>query len=373
MEPLNRLGVGRPMNDRREPSVPPRTGSAPGRGPRAAPPRRRTPPREARRRACTSCCGRTLDLDVHLRTRVARLHERRRRPQDVLELDEALLGEAAHEQLRRRLRRVAGDGDRVQEALATLGGLRRPVLGQRHEERAQHPHGIHHLVLGVARVHVDAGHGDDGRVGAERLRLERPQAGAVDGVGDVGGERLHVEVLGAASHFLVGGEAHADRAVQARRVLLPLPQRLQDDGHAGLVVGAEQGGAVGRDDRQALARGQFRFLLDADDLRRIAGQHDVAAVVVAMDLRVHAGAGDAEVGVHVRDEPDGGHLPCGCGDAGHSTAASPSRSPTRPWRRRRGPRPSGRRRARAAGPSACRWTGTSWTCRRTACRSSRNG
>ena len=67
--------------------------------------------------------------------------------------------------------------------------------------------------------------------------------------------------------------------MQPRGVLLEPPQRLDDLGHARLVVGAEQRGAVGGDDRHPEARGQRRLVGGPDYDRRVAGQHDVAAVV----------------------------------------------------------------------------------------------
>ena len=56
---------------------------------------------------------------------------------------------------------------------------------------------------------------------------------------------------------------------------------IHDLGDAGLVVGAEQGGAVGGDDVVADLVGERRMVGDADHLRRIARQHDVAALIIA--------------------------------------------------------------------------------------------
>ena len=54
-------------------------------------------------------------------------------------------------------------------------------------------------------------------------------------------------------------------------------RRIHDLGDAGLVVGAEQRGAVGGDDVVADLVLQRRMLGDADHLRGIGRQHDVAA------------------------------------------------------------------------------------------------
>ena len=70
-----------------------------------------------------------------------------------------------------------------------------------------------HLVLRQARMGVESGERDDHGVGRERLALELPAAGRIHGVGDRGAELRDVEVLGAAAHFLAGGEGDADRTV----------------------------------------------------------------------------------------------------------------------------------------------------------------
>ena len=45
-----------------------------------------------------------------------------------------------------------------------------------------------------------------------------------------------------------------------------------------------------------------------DHLRRVPRQHDLAAVVAAMHLRLHVLAGRVGAGVHVRDKADARHL-----------------------------------------------------------------
>ncbi|MDF2970780.1 MAG: hypothetical protein K0R61_1230 [Microvirga sp.] len=73
---------------------------------------------------------------------------------------------------------------------------------------------------------------------------------------------------------------------------------------ARLVVGAEQRGAVGRDDVVADHILQDRMVGHADDLGRIAMQPDVAALVVPHDLRLHVRAGEIGRRIHVRAEAD---------------------------------------------------------------------
>ena len=83
---------------------------------------------------------------------------------------------------------------------------------------------------------------------------------------------------------------------------------IHDLGEAGLVVGAQQRGAVRRDDVVADLVGERRMLGGADHLRGIGRQHDVAAAIVPHDLRLDVLAGAVGRGVHVRAEADHRHL-----------------------------------------------------------------
>ena len=81
----------------------------------------------------------------------------------------------------------------------------------------------------------------------------------------------------------------------------------QNLGDAGLVVRAEQRGAVGGDERHA------RQLFEAGEGVRAermpaAGEEHVAAVVVLDDLGPHVLAGEVRRGVHMRDEAERGHV-----------------------------------------------------------------
>ena len=96
---------------------------------------------------------------------------------------------------------------------------------------------------------------------------------------------------------------------------------VHDLGHAGLVVGAEQRGAVGGDDRLALVREQLRELRGAQREARHALQGNVGAVVVRDDLRLDAGAGRVGRRVHMGDEAHGRDLLVDVGrDGGHYIA-----------------------------------------------------
>ena len=77
-----------------------------------------------------------------------------------------------------------------------------------------------------------------------------------------------------------------------------------DLGHAGLVVGAEQRRPVGGDDVVADALGEQRARRGREHLGGVAGEHQLAAVVVAPDAGVDAGARRVRARVDVREEPD---------------------------------------------------------------------
>ena len=79
---------------------------------------------------------------------------------------------------------------------------------------------------------------------------------------------------------------------------------IHDLGEAGLVVGAEQGRAVGGDDVVADLVLEFGMLGDADHLRGVRGQGDVAAAVILHDLRLDVRTAAIGRGVHVRAEAD---------------------------------------------------------------------
>ena len=88
------------------------------------------------------------------------------------------------------------------------------------------------------------------------------------------------------------------------RILNQEMRGIHDLGETGLVVGAEQRGAVRGDDIVADLVVKHRVLGWADDLRGIGRQHDVAAAIIPHDLRLDVLAGAIGRGVHVRAEAD---------------------------------------------------------------------
>ena len=81
--------------------------------------------------------------------------------------------------------------------------------------------------------------------------------------------------------------------------------RFHDHGHAGLVVGAQQRGAVGGDQGPADQVLQFRVVGHANHPARVARQHQVAAPIIADHLRLDALAGGFRRSVQVGTEGDG--------------------------------------------------------------------
>ena len=199
--PAKRFGVGSPMNDSREPSVPPRIG--------------RVADVEA---GAADRLARVLDDDrvlvehlLHVAVRLLDLRTRPRAgtpahdlPRERLDPRFLLLQprghEVAHQQLDRwSCRRSAWTtyGWTKPSCPSVVSGDRRSARQPRDERRRQLD-GVHHPALRVARMRVEAVEGDGHGVGGEALDLELAARAAVHRVGAVGAEPRHVEVLRAA-------------------------------------------------------------------------------------------------------------------------------------------------------------------------------
>ena len=168
-----------------------------------------------------------------------------------------------------------------------LGGFRRAgVLRQPVDDGGRDLDRVLHLALGKAGMGADALDGDRGAVGRESLVLDIAGGFAVHRIGEIGAELLQVGLVDAAADLFVGREQDLDGAVLDLRIVDQELRGIHDLGEAGLVVGAEQRGAVGGDDVVAdlvVQRGMFG---DADHLRGIGRQHDVAAAIIPDDLRL---------------------------------------------------------------------------------------
>ena len=164
--------------------------------------------------------------------------------------------------------------------------------------------GVLHLALGKTGMGRDAFDGDAGAVGRKGLVLDMARAFAVHGVGELGAELFQVRLVDAAADLFIRREQDFDRAVLDLGVVDQKLRGIHDLGEARLVVGAQQSGAVGRDDVVTDLVRERRVLGGADDLRGIGRQHDVAAAIILHDLRLDVLAGAIGRGVHMRAEAD---------------------------------------------------------------------
>ena len=142
-------------------------------------------------------------------------------------------------------------------------------------------------------------------VGGERLDLDLAESGAVERVGEVRAEPVDVEVLRAPADLFVHREPDAHGRARGG-VPCEIGDGGDDLGDPGLVVCAEQRGAVARDDVVPHPRRQVRQLVRIEHLARIAGQPDRAARVRVVEDGRHTRAGSVRRRVHVRDETDRG-------------------------------------------------------------------
>ena len=205
---------------------------------------------------------------------------------------------------------VSGQVRHMVEALVALrvgGSLRRRQQG---DELVGQQDGIFHLVLGGAGMDVHALHRQGHGGGIEVLILDLPQLAAVHGVGRPGGELFRIKVIGALAHLLVRGEAHGDGPVRDLRMGQQVFAGGDDLRHAGLVVGSQQGGAVGDDQLLADVPLQEGEVLHLQAPGFFQGQ---VPALIGDDLRMDVRPADGGGGVHVGDEAQGRSLAPGGG------------------------------------------------------------
>ncbi len=109
----------------------------------------------------------------------------------------------------------------------------------------------------------------------------------------------------AATDLLIGGEGDADGAVGDVGIAQQVVGQRHDDGDAGLVIRAQEGGSAGGDDVVADLLGQVGKVRWGEDGVGIVGEDDVAASVLAMDDRLDAGPVEGGRRVHMRQKRDG--------------------------------------------------------------------
>src|SRR5882724_537642 len=194
----------------------------------------------------------------------------------------------------------------MNETLASLRRLRRALVPR---QALDNPRGeldrVDHLPLRRTRMDAVALDPDADLRSREGLVVDTTDLRAVEGVREVRAEFLDVEVLDAAPDFLVDGEADADRSVLDLRASRKVRDRAHDLRDAGLVVRTKQRRAVGRDDVVPCPLREDRVLARTQDLARVAGEDDVAAVIVANDLGLHIRARFVGARVDMGDQPDG--------------------------------------------------------------------
>ena len=194
----------------------------------------------------------------------------------------------------------------MEEALVALGMGGGLQCGQQGVILHGDQQGVLHPVLGGAGVDAEAVDRYHGFGGVEGFVLIVCDVAAVQGIGKVGAEALHIKIAGAETDLLVRGEAQLDGAVGGvfGQQLL---HRLQNDGDARLVVGAQQGGAIGADQVLAHELLQLREIAALHDNVLLRVQHQVTALIVE-DLGLDVLTGHIRCGVHVGDEADGGQM-----------------------------------------------------------------
>jgi hypothetical protein len=191
----------------------------------------------------------------------------------------------------------------VDEALALLGALRRELPRERGDEVRGEADRVDEDVLRVAGVHGAPPEPHARLERRERLVLDLARGAAVERVRDLRPERLEVDVVDAVTDLLVRGEHDAHRAARDLGVADEVPDGGHDLGDAGLVVRAEQRGAVAGDE---LVTGVVRELRPLDRVEHLLGvaRKRVRAALVVEHLRLHVLAAHVGRGVDVRDEAD---------------------------------------------------------------------
>ena len=148
---------------------------------------------------------------------------------------------------------------------------------------------------------ADALDREDELVRGERLRLDLPETRPVERVGEVGAERVEVEVVGAAADLLVDRER--DARGRPRCVVLQQPMGGRDDDRdSGLVVGAEQGRAVARDEVVTDLFRETGHVVRVEDLGRVSFQLDRLARPGAVHDGPDARSGRGRCSVDVGDQ-----------------------------------------------------------------------
>ena len=124
----------------------------------------------------------------------------------------------------------------VVEALIALGLLWCLFCRQHCRKLGRQTAGVHHLSLGIARMHAYTFYIYLSAGGVEVLKLQFAHVAAVHRVGPVTTELLHIKVMGTHADLLVRIEGDADVAMLHFRVVSQPAHCLDDFCNARLVV-----------------------------------------------------------------------------------------------------------------------------------------
>ncbi len=150
--------------------------------------------------------------------------------------------------------------------------------------------------------------GDGHRVGGKALDFDFAAAAAVHGVRAGRSEPRHVEMPGAAADLLVRCKRQPHRPMCDFRVFDQMRGRRHDLGDAGFVVGPEQSRPRRGHDVVAELLSQRRVVFEPQNGSGIVRQDEVAAIVLTMDDRLHAGARHLRRRIDMSDEADCRHI-----------------------------------------------------------------
>ena len=196
------------------------------------------------------------------------------------------------------LHHVAGHIGEMNEALVSLGFFRHLIGGEEGVKLHGDGCGVLHNVLGAARVDADAVYADARGGGVKVFVLVHAELTAVHGVAPIARKLPDVQPLRAAADLLVGRKHDAHFAVR-RAGGDELFHRRHDLGHTGLIVCAEQRGAVRHEQHlpaHVLHGGELLFR-ENDAVAKLdifAGVQNLAGV--------HSLAARGGRGVHMRDK-----------------------------------------------------------------------
>ena len=143
--------------------------------------------------------------------------------------------------------------------------------------------------------------------------IEAAKLAAVERVGEIAAKALDIKLIRACADLLVRGECNMDFAV-GKVVFDDIFRSLHNLGYTGLVVCAEQGGAVGDDKCFTLEFLENREIFNIGDNAELFVEDNVFAVVIFNDAGFDVCAGDFFCGIHVRDEADDILLFAVCGN-----------------------------------------------------------